>query len=262
MVGDWDLAQNLLRQAPKLVADAMKKAVYQEALFLAGEIKKNLRTGPFKGLSAWTLAGRRASGFKGSKPLNVTGDLKAGITVFPNHPAYECFVGVLKTAQRKPKIQSSGSSSGSSAGGGKGGSKGRSHSAKADGAKKQGGDTSLINVAQVLEEGRTFMVHVTPRMRRYIFGVLMPEMDGSGGGSGSMKKGVIVVHIPARPFIRPVIEQFGATLRGRFQDRLSFLLAGKLTGKDSPAPKKPEPDSKTGSALKPPARGKTASHKK
>ena len=213
-VGDWVMAQAILQGAPKKVAQAVKTAVYQEAQFLAGEVKKKIRTGPFKGLSAWTIAGRRVRGFRGSKPLNVTGDLKASIVVFPAEPAFECFVGVLKQAKRKQEPTDT----------------------KA---------TPLINIAQVLEEGRVFMLRVTPKMRRFIMGVLVPALGSGGGGAGgSLRRGILVIRIPPRPFLKPTLDEFGPQLPDRFARRLARLLVGFSDGK-APEPPKPakEPDS-------------------
>lgn len=161
------------------IKTAMGRELHAEANYLAGKMKEKLRTGPFQPLSPLTIAGRKLAGIGGTKPLNATLSLKNSITVSPTDPAaLQKFIGVLRTAQRKN-------------------------------AKPGGKAPPLVNIAEIQEEGRTIIIRKTPKMMRFLF-MLMKKAGvkpkaGAGGG-----KAYIVVRIPPRPFIRPVIEEHGA----------------------------------------------------
>ena len=81
------------------------------------------------------------------------------------------------------------------------------------------------DIAAVHEFGATILIRVTDKMRGFLFGVLFAgqprkESSGKGGSSG----GIIVVRIPARPFIRPTYAKWGPTSGERFLKNLSTLL--------------------------------------
>lgn len=127
----------------------------------------------FKPLSATTLAMRKIKGFRGSKALIVRGDLRNSVTVKTS--ATGAFIGVLKTARSK------------------------------DG-------TRLANVAEVQEEGRTFIMRVTPKMLALMHKAFREGGASGGGGGGSRGStvvgGILIIKIPARPFIAPVFEKW------------------------------------------------------
>lgn len=188
LVGDWDKARAIFTGVRQdKLKKALQVALHQEGLFLATKIKKKIDAGPHEPLSPLTLAARRLAGLGGTKPLIATGGLRNAITVWPNAPGLTKFVGVMRTARRKGK--------------------------------------SLANIAQIQEEGRTFVVKITDKMRRYLFGVLFPAAGITPGGGGA-SRGYIVVKIKPRPFIGPVLEEFGPTS----PDRIEATFAKALNG--------------------------------
>ena len=66
-------------------------------------------------------------------------------------------------------------------------------------ARARGG---VSNLADIHENGRVIIQQMTDKQRRF----LHAKFGGSGGGGGGT--GIIVIHIPARPFVRPAVEEF------------------------------------------------------
>jgi hypothetical protein len=95
--------------------------------------------------------------------------------------------------------------------------------------KARGEDgTALVDVAQIQEFGAgPIIIPMTPAMRRFLFALLRVAGEGSGGGSG---KGVVVVQIPARPFLRPAFKKFQKGVQKRFLGRVAKLM-GLGTGR-------------------------------
>lgn len=86
---------------------------------------------------------------------------------------------------------------------------------------------SLVDVAQVQEFGAgPIIIPMTPAMRRFLFALLRIAGESGGGGSG---KGVVVIQIPARPFLRPAFKKFQKGVQKRFLGRVAGLL-GLATG--------------------------------
>lgn len=175
LVGDWAKAAKITATMNDRFKAAAQKAVLREAHHLRGKIVQNITTqgslagAPFKPLGSGTLLVRRFRGFGGSKILMVTGSLRNSITV-KKMPGGGAFVGVLR--------QSKGASG-----------------------------KSLANIAEIHEFGAgPFTVVMTDRQRRF----LMAALRSMGGPSGPSKSGggVLVIKIPARPFIGPVIAKF------------------------------------------------------
>ncbi len=83
------------------------------------------------------------------------------------------------------------------------------------------------NIAAVHEFGATIVQVMTPKQRRFLFGVLFKGAAKTAAGGGV--KGFIFIRIPARPFIRPVFESEGPGAPARFAKRLAALLGGKWT---------------------------------
>lgn len=199
--GDWDKAEKMLKDADKRAKDAFGKALLQEGQFIRGQMVDGITAQApggegFKPLSAATLAARKLAGFKGTKALIRHGDLRNSITVIKDGD--DVFIGVPRTARQKN---------------GKG----------------------MIDLAKVHEFGAgPFVVTITAKMRRFLFGVLFKKEQDNGGidkpfwllkGSG---KKTISIKIPARPFIRPVWKQHGqpAQLRARLEERMAKILKG------------------------------------
>ena len=78
---------------------------------------------------------------------------------------------------------------------------------------------SLVDVAKVQEFGSNpIVIPLTPRMRRFIFAMLKKAGKEPQPGSG---KGVVVVTIPARPFLRPAFKKFSVGSQKRFLNRVA-----------------------------------------
>jgi hypothetical protein len=209
LFGDWSKAAAILGDVQR-VKKAINWAVVQEAQQARRDIVKGITSQapggrPFAALSAITLALRKAKGFGGQKALIRTAGLRNSITVKQAGPG-KAFVGVLRGAQSK------------------------------DGR-------AMVNVARVHEEGATIVIRVTPKMRKWLmmqlrragFGVKKTGRDKKGkftkgkfksSGTGQISKGVMVIRIVARPFIRPVIEKINSQ-----PDALRRRLAGRISKK-------------------------------
>lgn len=206
LVGDWSTARDILSQSARL-----KKAIHTATLLEAHNARREIVKGirdqapagqAFAPLTALTLAIRRARGFRGKKILLVSGGLQRSITV-KQTASGKVFVGVLRSARTK------------------------------DGK-------SAYNIARVHEEGALYVVRVTPKMRAF----LMAQLKKSGLGrtekgrdtsgrfkkakfkstGGQMASGAMVIRIPARPFMAPVLERLAQDKEGlkkRFAHRIA-----------------------------------------
>jgi hypothetical protein len=199
-VGDWALARRILTGASLRVRHAINRAVLQEAQFLRSKITEGLVSQapagrPFRPLAQTTLAVRRFRRFNGTKALINRGDLRNSIAVHPRGFG-QAFVGVLRTARNR-----------------------------------QG--KSLANVAELNEFGsRPIVIQITPKMRRFL-AMALRNAGGGGGGGGGNRTGILVVQIPARPFIRPVVDQLYSNpseVGARFSRRVATLLMGDFGG--------------------------------
>lgn len=192
--GDWAKAAKTFGVLKRDFNAKLKVAIKQEAHFFEAKIKEYMSdAGNFVPLSPATLAMRKLAGFAGEKPLNASGALKGAVTVVPNTPALKHFVGILRTARSS-----------------KGGKASR----------------SLINVAHIMENGATIVMRMTPAMRRFLFGVLFKGQPKTG--KQPVHKGLLIIKIPARPFVSPVFEKYGPTSAKRIQARLVKLFDGQL----------------------------------
>ncbi len=187
--GDWALARRLLSSSTSGLKGAVGKALRQEAQLLRTQIVQGItKQAPggqaLKPLSPLTIAAREMKGFKGTKALIVRGDLRNSISALVRGD--EAFVGVLRKAK-----------------------------------DKQG--NPLINVAQIHEFGAgPIVIPITPAMRRFLFALLQKSgQESSGRGSGS---GVVVINIPARPFMRPAFKKFSKGAQRRFLNRVAGQL--------------------------------------
>lgn len=198
--GEWAAARRILASAPKRIREAQDKAVLQEAQFFRTKIVEGLRSGSpggqaFQPLAPTTLAIRRLRGGKGTKPLIHHGDLRNSIAVVKEGDGV--FVGVLRSA-------------------------------------KGSGGASLVNVAAIHEFGsRPIVLKITPKVRALLHAAFRKAgLDKPAGDRPST--GVAVIRIPARPFLRPVFETYGAPeeVAKRFVERVAKLLGGDFgTGK-------------------------------
>lgn len=187
LVGDWGKANQILGDFDARFKQASERAMLQEAQFLRKEIVTYLREGGVLPLNPKTLAVRAFTGFKGSKPLIRTADMRNAIQVTRVGDAV--FVGILRTARSK-------------------------------------GGRAIMNVAQLQEQGGTVVVPITAKSRKFYHaalakaGLSLPKSHGSGGGAA-----IAIVHIPPRPFMAPAFEKWGKPdeVRARFFARLAKL---------------------------------------
>ena len=88
-------------------------------------------------------------------------------------------------------------------------------------ARSSGGE-SLVDLAQLHEYGGPpVVIPITPKMRRFLFALLRQAGKELTGGSG---RGVVVVQVRARPFLRPAFEKFREGASRRFLERVAQQL--------------------------------------
>jgi phage gpG-like protein len=183
--GDWARARRLLTAAPQRLQAAIGTAVRQEAHALRNEIVQGLT--------------RQAPGGEPLKPpsrltiaareLEGFGGTKALIvrgdlrnSITVFVQGDEAFIGVSRSARSK------------------------------DGA-------SMVDLAKLHEfGGPPVIIPMTPKMRRFLFALLRQAGKEPTGGSG---RGVIVVQVPARPFLRPAFDKFREGASRRFLERVA-----------------------------------------
>jgi len=196
-VGEWGVAKRILAAGPAKMDRAINKTLLQEAHLYRKEIVQGLRKGApggkkFKPIAKSTKQGRKFKKFGGTKPLIRTGDLRNSVQVVKRSAAV--FVGVPRSAKGK------------------------------DGR-------SLVNIARVHEFGsRPIVIKITPKMRRLLAAMFRKTgskaaQKASGGRAGGGT--LMVIQIPARPFMRPVELKLRKGRAKRVQARMS-----KNLGKD------------------------------
>jgi len=186
--GDWALARQILLAGPVKLKAAIGTALRQEAQLLRKEIVQGI-----------TNQAPGGEAFKPLSPLTIAarqlkgrGGSKALLVHGDLRNAIavivqgdEAFVGVPRKARGK------------------------------DGK-------SVVDVAQVQEFGAgPIVIPMTPPMRRFLFALLRKAGKEPTGGSG---KGVVVVTIPARPFLRPAFKVFEQGVQRRFLGRVAALM--------------------------------------
>ena len=183
--GDWARARRLLTAAPQRLQAAISTAVRQEAHALRNEI--------VQGLTSQAPGGET---LKPPSPLTIAarqlegfGGSKALIvrgdlrnSITVIVQGDEDFIGVSRSARSK------------------------------DGA-------SMVDLAKLHEfGGAPVIIPMTPKMRRFLFALLRQAGKEPTGGSG---RGVIVVQVPARPFLRPAFDKFREGASRRFLERVA-----------------------------------------
>ena len=183
--GDWARARRLLTAAPQRLQAAIGTAVRQEAHALRNEI--------VQGLTSQAPGGET---LKPPSPLTIAarqlegfGGSKALIvrgdlrnSITVIVQGDEAFIGVSRSARSK------------------------------DGA-------SMMDLAKLHEfGGPPVIIPMTPKMRRFLFALLRQAGKEPTGGSG---RGVIVVQVPARPFLRPAFDKFREGASRRFLERVA-----------------------------------------
>ena len=183
--GDWALARQVLSAAPARLRRAIGTAVRQEA--------HALRNAVVQGLTSQAPGGEP---MKPPSPLTLAarqfkgfGGTKALLvrgdlrnSVSVVVKGDEAFIGVSRSARSK------------------------------DGA-------SMVDLAKLHEfGGPPVIIPMTPKMRRFLFALLRQAGKEPTGGSG---RGVIVVQVPARPFLRPAFDKFREGASRRFLERVA-----------------------------------------
>ena len=213
--GDWAKVAAITRVMRDRFEAAVRVALMREAHYLRGKMVVGIASGApggqaFKPLSPITLAMRKARGFAGTKPLIASGTLRRSFSVVQVRGGSSIggavFVGIHRSARGK-------------------------------------NGKSLVNIAEIHEYGRSWKQKLSPRARRYLFAILNKTNIGRGpagrdksgrftkgkfisrGGSGD---GTISIHIPARPFIRPIWETYAkpADVRKRFLANVADRMGG------------------------------------
>ncbi|MBC7173707.1 MAG: hypothetical protein H5U40_14805 [Polyangiaceae bacterium] len=183
--GDWARARRLLTAAPQRLRSAVGTAVRQEAHALRNEIVQGL-TGQAPGGEPIAPP---APLTLAARQLEGFGGTKALIvrgdlrnSITVIVHGDEAFIGVSRSARSK------------------------------DGA-------SLVDLAKLHEfGGPPVIIPMTPKMRRFLFALLRKAGKEPTGGSG---RGVIVVQVRARPFLRPAFERFREGASRRFLERVA-----------------------------------------
>ena len=183
--GDWARARRLLTAAPQRLQAAIGTAVRQEAHALRNEIVQGLT--------------RQAPGgdpLKPPSPLTIAARQLEGFggskslivrgdlrnSITVFVQGDEAFIGVSRSARSK------------------------------EGA-------SMVDLAKLHEfGGPPVIIPMTPKMRRFLFALLRQAGKEPTGGSG---RGVIVVQVPARPFLRPAFDKFREGASRRFLERVA-----------------------------------------
>lgn len=186
LVGDWEKAFKLLREAPRRIEKALQQQVLKEAHMLREQMIGGIDAGgkpKFKGHSPLSLVIRQFRGMGGSKVLIASGALRNSIVVVPVRPGV-AFVGVRRRSKGK------------------------------------------ANLAHIHEFGRTWTMPFTDRMRRFLFAAMRSAgIQRRRSPRGAHGTGTITIRIPARPFIRPVVENIQMdAMRARFAAAIQAAL--------------------------------------
>lgn len=183
--GDWARARRLLTAAPERLKSAIGTAVRQEAHALRNEI--------VQGLTSQSPGGEPLAPPSpltlAARQLEGFGGTKSLIvrgdlrnSIVVIVEGDEAFIGVSRSARSK------------------------------DGA-------AMVDVAKLNEfGGPPVIIPITPKMRRFLFALLKQAGKEPTGGSG---RGVIVVQVPARPFLRPAFDKFRQGASQRFLERVA-----------------------------------------
>ncbi len=83
----------------------------------------------------------------------------------------------------------------------------------------------VSRLADIHENGRVIVQQMTEKQRRFLHALFKTGGNKHGGGTG-----IIVIHIPARPFIKPAMDEYQAKAPHRFLKTLGEHLEGWAHG--------------------------------
>lgn len=198
--GDWGTALRIVNTMQSRFTAAAEGAALEEGHFLRKEVVQGISAGApggkaFRPLSPLTLAVRKLTGFKGTKPLLNRGDLRNSITV--KKVGGVVFVGILRSA-------------------------------------KGAGGKPIANIAELHEFGsRPIVIRLSKKAHRFLMMALRragagTAAPGHGAPAGAM---IAIVQIPARPFFGPVFDKYLSNreeVARRFMGRIAKRLGGDL----------------------------------
>lgn len=193
LIGDWDTSEKILKALPKDLEQARSKALLQEGLYLLNELRKNFKkVSPPNAQS--TIDDKRSS-----VPLVNNRDMYNAMQIIPQKPKDEIFIGIPAAAESR----------------GRGG--GRNTKGQFTKHKKA---QKVVRLVEIHEFGKVIVQQMTEKQRKFLHAKL-GKQGGSSGGGGGASTGVIVIHIPPRPFIKPTFEQNPPEdIAKRYLDRL------------------------------------------
>lgn len=192
-VGDWDKLSNLFGKIPTALERATNKAIKKEAHFLRTKIVDGIKD--------------QAPGGKQFLPLAVT------TLAVRKFQGFNGTKALIKTGDLRNSIQVIDAPEGVFIG-------------VHRNAKGKNGKT-MIDIATLHEQGSgPIVIQVTAKMRRFLMAAFRKAGLNGPYGSGT---GIMVMKIPARPFIGPVFEKFsGQGSMERIQKEMTRLLLGVL----------------------------------
>ncbi len=88
-----------------------------------------------------------------------------------------------------------------------------------------------VNIAELMEFGsKQYTIKMSPKMRRFLMKAFRNAGLVSSGSKGSKGGGVLVIRIPARPFVGPTVDKEAkpADVQKRFWDNVSKEMNGDL----------------------------------
>lgn len=175
LIGDWVQAKKILDAAPEDLKQARSKALLQEGLYLLKQLQQNFKK--VAPPNAQSTIDNKGS----STPLVNNRDLYNSMALFPEKPKDEVFIGIPAAAKAR-----------GSAGGRNSKGQFTSHVKGAE----------IVRLIDIHENGKIVVQQMTDKQRKFLHAKL-----GKSGATGGGGTGVIVIHIPARPFVKPTFEQ-------------------------------------------------------
>ena len=174
LTGDWAKLIARYKSTAGGMHGAIEKALHQEGEFYVKKIVNGIESKapagkPFIPLKQSTINTRKALGFRSAKPLKESKDLINSVGYKVRD--YVLFVGVLAESRRK------------------------------DGK-------DAVKLANIHEFGHgPILIKVTPAMRAFL-AINVFKNDLQQTKNKKSGTGVIVVNIPARPFLGPIYERY------------------------------------------------------